>query len=230
MAVRVVFADDQVPSENVRQNDLARDEIVRELRPTRPNVEADYEQDEVWFRGLINYLEVHEGFTIIRAKTIFEAESKLQKREDYDVAVIDLSWFGDPNCPVDKRDAGLRLLRLAAKANRGSDSHKPVIAFSQNFRTDFELVTRVRELGALPVQKDYSESGHRILGAAIRLLSDPLQGPFVEQRKSETTVKQLFELVGNLSIPQAWGLLGAVAVIISGVFVLGYKLGPLVLK
>lgn len=74
------FADDQTPSENAGQNERARDEIVRELRPTRPNVEADYEQDDGWFRGLLSYLQEREGFTITRAKTISDAENQLRKR------------------------------------------------------------------------------------------------------------------------------------------------------
>jgi hypothetical protein len=91
MAVRVVFADDQVPSENDRKNEQARAEIVRELKSTRPNIEADYEQNRIWFSDLLSYLQHREGLKVIPAKTVAEAESKLRKREDYDVAIIDIS-------------------------------------------------------------------------------------------------------------------------------------------
>lgn len=231
MGVRVVFADDQIPSEDAEQNKRARDVIVSELKPTRENVEADYEQDDRWFRGLISYLQDREGFKIIPAKTISQAEIQLQKRKDYDVAVVDMSWFGDPDVKSgSKRDAGLELLRLVDNANRESSDRKSVIAFSQNFEKDFELVGKVRELGALPIQKNYGESGHRILGAAIRLLSDPVQGPLLDRRPSEMTVKQVLRLFGNLRPGQLWSLLSALGAIFAGVFYLGYKLGPLFWK
>jgi hypothetical protein len=229
MAVRVVFADDQVPSEDARQNEFARDEIIRVKGPKDPDIEAKYREDDKWFRDLIRFLEDREGFTIIRAKTKSEAESKLRQGE-YDVAVVDISWFGDQNVTSGKEDAGLELLTLAAELNRGSKLRRPVIAFSQNFATDFELVAKVSDRGALPIQKYYSESGHRILGAAIKVLSDPVKGPVVERRTSEPTVKELFELVGGLPYYKLGTMLAAVAGIVSAAFSLGVKFAPLFRK
>src|SRR5262249_5071883 len=134
MPVRVVFGDDEIPSYCDKQNKRARAEIIRERRSTHPNVEAEYDQDEIWFRGLLTYLQEREGFTLIRAKTIAEAGNQLRKRKDYDIAVIDISWLGDPAFSSEaKKDAGLGLLRQIADANRESTDHKPAIAFSQNW-------------------------------------------------------------------------------------------------
>lgn len=127
------------------------------------------------------------------------------------MAIIDITWDGDPALSAqDKKDAGLELIRKTA-------SRKPVIAFSQNFNEDFELVAKVREAGALPIQKNYTEGGHRILGAAIRLLGYPVQGPILTRGALEMTVVQLFKLLGNphvansgvLSLPSGLSSVGS---------------------
>jgi hypothetical protein len=108
-------------------------------------------------------------------------------------------------------------------SNRGSADRKPVIAFSQNF--DVELIAKVGEAGAFPIQKDYTKNGQRIWGAAIRLLADPVQGPLLERRAAEVTVRQLFKLLGSLSLVQFWSFMCAIGTIVAGIFYLGSVFG-----
>lgn len=171
MTIRVLFADDQIPWDKEADNDKVRQEIARELRNKISDVDAAYEQDRKWFSELIDSLET-QGLEIIPARTYSEAEQKILKNRDFDVAIIDLSWTGDRRLKSDeKKNAGLKLIDLMARENELSDRYVPVIAFSQNYKQQSLLVATVLEMTALPVQKEYSEVGHRTLAAAVKLLA-----------------------------------------------------------
>jgi hypothetical protein len=210
MPIRVLFADDQIPSESDADNKRARDEIVRELSSRIPDVQRAYEADHRWFEGLLQHLSVRQGMEIIRVKTIAQAEARLKQRDTFDVAVIDLSWTGDPSLSSDqKANAGLKLLQSLSEENKRTHDYKPTIAFSQNFKSDFELVALVLEKGALPIQKDYSELGYRTLGGAIKLLASvatPLKAKMrdVEGPVSNVGGLTLAQLLTSLTIPQLW--------------------------
>jgi hypothetical protein len=172
MQIRVLFADDQIPYENKADNDRVRKTIVDELEDKIPNVDEAYREDYEWFQALLNHLSKIQGLEIIPARTYFAAEKLIRESDKFDVAVIDLSWTGDPNLESQqKRNAGLKLIKELSEQNRISTPYKPTIAFSQNFKDDFELVATMLENDALPIQKTYSEVGHRTLSAAIKLLA-----------------------------------------------------------
>jgi CheY-like chemotaxis protein len=220
MTVRVLLADDQVPSDSAEENQNTKEEILRELGAELPNVEHRYEEDHQWYQGLLDYLSNRQNVTIIKAKTIAHAQSALKVRDSYDVAIIDISWHGDRNITSGKRsDAGLKLLQTLAHDNRESKDPKALIAFSQNFKNDLELVATVLEYGALPIQKDYDEPQlcYRTLAAAVKLLAGVHANPEVEARDvANRTVKQLLVdlkasqlwTVGTALIAAATGLAG----------------------
>ena len=172
---------------------------------------------------------------IIGTKTVAQTEARLRQRDTFDVAVIDLAWNGDPNLSSDKKaDAGLNLLRLISEENKKARDYKPAIAFSQNFRSDLELVAIVLENGALPVQKEYTELGHRMLGAAIKLLARGTMPPesnrrLVEGLSSGTGGLTLSQLISAVPISQLWtagtALVGAAAALAGVAFWLGKTLG-----
>jgi hypothetical protein len=170
------------------------------------------------------------GFKLVKVKSFAKAKEIAQTRDDYDVAVIDLSWTGDPGLArEDKRNAGLEILRLIAQGNRTGPTYKPTIAFSQNYAKDPELFAQVLETGALPIPKDYTPTGHRSLAAAIKLM-----GVQLDSRSSAPSVNwddaTLGAIVKSLTVTQAWSVVGAVVSVLVAVAVfaywLGTKLGP----
>jgi len=171
MVTRILFADDQIPWDKDADNEKVRQEIAKELAGKIPDVSAAYEQDKRWFADLIDSLTT-QGVEVSPARTYSEAEQKIKRPKDFDVAIVDLSWTGDRRLKSDeKKNAGLKLLDLISKQNEQGDDYTPVIAFSQNYKTQPLLVATVLEMGALPIQKEYSEVGHRTLAAAVKLLA-----------------------------------------------------------
>jgi hypothetical protein len=226
MTVRVLLADDQVPSDSAEENQNTKEEIVRELGAKLPNVERAYEEDHQWYQGLLDHLSNRQNVTIIKAKTIAHAQSALKVRDSFDVAIIDISWHGDRNITSGRRsDAGLKLLQTLALDNRESKDPKALIAFSQNFKTDLELVATVLECGALPIQKDYKEPQlcYRTLAAAVKLLAGVHAKPEVTTRDvANLTVKQLLM---ELKASQLWAVGTALVAAAAGLASLAFWFG-----
>lgn len=169
--MRVLFADDQIPSSIDAENAICKRELRNELSGKLPNFDSAYQADYEWFTELVRYLSVDMGFTLTTARSFSKAMELAEKRDDYDVAVIDLSWTGDPGiAPGEKKNSGLKILRAIAEGNKRAGQYKPTIAFSQNYQKDHGLFAEVLETDALPIPKDYTETGHRSLGAAIKLM------------------------------------------------------------
>ena len=129
-------------------------EIEREkgaaLRAAGKEPRAAYQEDRAWFAGLIRYLENEFGFEVIPERSFGSAVLRAQ-RPDFEVAVIDLSWSGDGDLPAGMRsNVGFRIIDLLKPRETGM----PVIAFSQNFAEQRELMLQVTKRGALAMQKN----------------------------------------------------------------------------
>ncbi len=188
MVTKVLFADDQIPWDKDADNEKVRQEIAKELAGKMPDVNVGYEQDKRWFAELIDSLTT-QGVEVSPARTYKEAERRIRESKDFDVAIIDLSWYGDRSRKWksdEKKNAGLKLIDLMSKQNEHGDRYLPVIALSQNYKTQPLLVATVLEMDALPIQKDYSEVGHRTLAAAVKLLAK-LRPPASEASRVEVT-------------------------------------------
>jgi hypothetical protein len=171
----ILFADDQIPWDTDDENDRTKNEIRREFAVAKPRVDVDkaFAEDYVWFTGLLAYLEQTKGETVIRARTFEATKQYIENPRGLDVAIVDLSWWGDYTLPegaVHRHNRGLKLLPGTGDTKR---SKLPLISLSQNFSDDFELMSTVLERGALPVPKNYQapELGYRALYAAIQYLT-----------------------------------------------------------
>jgi hypothetical protein len=185
--LRILFADDQLPSPIDAENERTRNELRRELanRPEIEDINKAFDEDFQWFNGLLDYLEKTKHVRVIRAASFGEACSRLENPQEFDVAVIDLSWWGDATLPPGRQhrhNRGLELLERIAACRRASGKPIPTIALSQNFRDNFELMSTVLEMDALPIPKAYDRLGYRALFAALQhlarlsLLEIPEQG------------------------------------------------------
>jgi hypothetical protein len=171
----ILLADDQVPWDTAVENERTKAEIRREFAVAKPKVDVDaaFADDSAWFTGLLSYLEDTKGEKVIRARTFAEAKQLIDNPRGLDVAIVDLSWWGDYTLPqgaAHRNNCGLKLLEAAGDRNRPK---VPIISLSQNFSNDFELMTTVLERGALPVPKNYRDPGlaYRALYAAVRYLT-----------------------------------------------------------
>ncbi|MDJ0509072.1 MAG: hypothetical protein QNJ64_07445 [Crocosphaera sp.] len=172
--IRVLFADDQFPYDEAERNTSVKETILTEigdkLRAENLEPESAFSEDFKWFQGLSQHLR--ERFEVLPMRTFAEAQAALYKRDKFDVAVIDLSWFGDAQLFSGKRhNVGLELLENLKEENDKYKGYKPVLAFSQNFAKDPKLMSLVMDRGALPVPKTYSETGYQALSSAISYLA-----------------------------------------------------------
>ena len=223
--MRVLFADDQLPHADSAQDERCKAELLREVGQRLMDFERAYQEDHKWFSELVQYLSVDMGLTLLPFQSFDRAKLAASDRQSYDIAVIDLSWNGDPGLPPNKRkNVGLDIIRMIAADNRSTGTYKPLIAFSQYFSLDPELFAQVLEADALPIPKDYSPTGHRTLAAAIKLLgrasSTNRVGKSVDWEK--LTVAQIAQA---LKPSQAWSLLGTLAGSLSGLAAFAYWLG-----
>jgi hypothetical protein len=93
----ILLADDQVPWDTAVENERTKAEIRREFAVAKPEVDVDaaFADDYAWFTGLLAYLEHTKGETVIRARTFEEAKQRIDNPRGLDVAIVDLSWWGD---------------------------------------------------------------------------------------------------------------------------------------
>jgi TIR domain len=174
--LKILLADDQIPWPTDAENDRTKGEICREFAIAKPkvNVEKAFPKGFKWFTGLLNYLEKTKGVFVVRARTFDQAtDSLLNNPVELDVGIVDLSWWGDytrPHGEGERLNLGLELLKEAAVAERRT---VPLICLSQNFKDDFELISTVLDLGALPVPKDYKcpKLGYQMIYAAVQYLA-----------------------------------------------------------
>ena len=152
------------------------------------DVDSAFAEDQAWFAGLLAYLEQTKGEIVIRVRHFDEARTSLMQAQaqGVDVAVVDLSWWGDTRLPSgagSRQNCGLKLLP-GGQANTGT--RVPMIVLSQNFIDNFELMSTVLERGALPVPKNYQakDLGYRALYAAVQYLAG--------QRPRSPSATQLF--------------------------------------
>ncbi|MGZ9129670.1 MAG: TIR domain-containing protein [Candidatus Binatia bacterium] len=176
MAIRVLIADDQFPSDREEENRLVKQQLIQlkgeELRAKGKDPEAAVAEDRHWFEGLKEYLEIKLQYELVPARRFEEALGLIDKPDAFDVAVIDLSWTGDASLGTrSRKNIGMSLLERLYQQNSGGTTYKPVIALSQNYTEDAELVPLVVKKGALPVPKNYTPMGHQAIGGAIEYVS-----------------------------------------------------------
>lgn len=175
--LKILLADDQVPWDTSVKNDRTKEEIRKAFKHFGPeefgadfDVDKAFAEDYKWFKGLLAYLD-SKNTEVVRVRTFKEAMRRIKNPRNWDVAVVDLSWFGDYTVRrvADRKGKGKELLEAA----NGSCSKVPVICMSQRFRSDLEHMSTVLELGAFPLPKDYKnpELSYRVLHAASQYLN-----------------------------------------------------------
>jgi hypothetical protein len=229
--LRILFADDQIPS-SVEDDNLA---VARELTSQLGakfasqgrDLAAAIREDREWFDELTQRLA--RNFDLVRARTAAVAEARLRDPEAFDIAILDLSWTGDASLALSERPSqGFKLLDLLSDPNADGTLRKPAIAFSQNFRSDSVLFGDVLRRGALPVPKDYTKTpqgtypGHDALVAAVEYLA---LSQLATPRKKPPADLTIGELLKGMKPAQLWGVLAALAAAYVATATTGFAFG-----
>jgi hypothetical protein len=118
--VTILLADDQVPWDRPADNDRVKEEIRQEFANVKPSLDVDiaFADDFAWFTDLLKYLRLTKGATVIPARTFDEAKQRIENPRGLDVAIVDLSWWGDytlPHGEANRHNRGLRLFPAGGK-------------------------------------------------------------------------------------------------------------------
>lgn len=151
--MRVLFADDQIP-----EDDIPDDKVVQTLRQKypRPEDEGFVRAFEVMRRAR---RAVSEDNEVTVARTLEEALS-VARTQDFDVAIIDLGWFADPAVgEADRATAGWKIANTLDEADRQHPDRPPTaqIIYSARFDTQPQLGEMAARKGKLPFLKPYKE-------------------------------------------------------------------------
>src|SRR4029077_10809496 len=97
----ILLADNQAPWDSKHENDRTKEEIRREFAVVRPDLDVDkaFADDQEWFTDLLRYLRQTKGETVVCARTLDDARRHLENPRGLDVAIVDLSWWGDYTLP-----------------------------------------------------------------------------------------------------------------------------------
>jgi CheY-like chemotaxis protein len=102
---------------------------------------------------------VSEGHDVTVARTHQEA-LRLAQTERFDVAIIDLGWYGDPAVgQADRPVAGWKIANAVEESDQKHPQLRPTaqIIYSARFDTQPQLAERAASTGRLPILKPYKE-------------------------------------------------------------------------
>lgn len=175
--LKILFADDQIPDERI-----ADDDVVSVLKREHPDWSYRFLSAFPIMRQAVTTLR-DAGYDVTVARTAKDALS-LAKNGHFDLAIIDMGWYGDDEVPETKQpNYGWDICDAIDKTDkRLGRTPTPQIAYSNRFERKPGMSIQAASKGILPVFKIYSEAGHRALEAAvgfikhlIERLPDPAQ-------------------------------------------------------
>jgi hypothetical protein len=233
MSIGVLFADDQIPYNDQKQDAAVREEICKEFemhrKKDRDATAAGFDDDYNFFNNLLRFLISDKGVRVRKVRSLGEAKRLIEsynveqiddEEKKIDAAIIDLSWWGDKDLPSGyegRHNRGYELLESAQSKFKNDGVFIPCIAYSQNFYDDPAIRGRVLKLGALPIPKlnrkeddEYKrQMGYEALLSAIEHLKE-LQPINIKQGMMLRFEKNLSRKKKNLE----YCLLGVFAVIV----------------
>ena len=167
--VKVLFADDQIPSENLRDK-----EIKAALKDEHPEWRDKFINAFPIMRRAVQTLrDANYDVTVVRT---YKDALELVKTTHFDIAVVDLGWFADKGLSETKRgSAGWDISAAIEEADKQLKA-KPTlqIIYSRRFAEDATISMRAAEGKKLPVYKVYGDPGHQALKAAVKFIESHL--------------------------------------------------------
>jgi hypothetical protein len=180
--IRILFADDQLPDEkfaNLDEEDVKAK--YKEIYRADPRIDAKWIADIPKMRKAVYTLR-DAGYSVDVARTVKEALSKISKSH-YNLAIIDLNWYGDYSIPLTKRVTyGLKICKAIDEANKKMRSkqtfqiiYSSLLEFDAESKADLgrDLADISKELaakGKLPLYKKKDSVGHGFLKETVKFI------------------------------------------------------------
>lgn len=151
-AVRVLFADDQLPDEAIPSN-----QVFDSIRRRYPEAQEGFIRAfEVMRRARQAVAEDNS----VAVANRFDKALEMIRSQAFDVVLIDLGWYADPSVPeVEQPTAGWHLAE-AVDAEDELHPERPRTAqviYSARFDSQPELAQKAAAKGRLPLVKPYAE-------------------------------------------------------------------------
>lgn len=165
MQMKILFADDQIPDEN-----LADDDVEAALKRKYPKAQQAFLNSFPIMRQAVATLR-NAGYDVTVATGAKDALS-LAAGKHFDIAIVDMGWFGDLDVPEGQREYFGWKICNAIDENDSKTQSKPTsqIIYSDRFRTIPEMSREAAQRGKLPVFKVYGEPGHEALKASVKFI------------------------------------------------------------
>jgi hypothetical protein len=150
MATTILFADDQIP-----EDEIPDQEIIETISQRYPGVREGFIRAFKSMRSVVNALR-DRGFDVRVANT-YDKAMELASRQHFDIAIIDLGWSGDHSVKS-PHTAGWLISNQIEQADKKLSPHRSTaqIIYSSRFATNPEISETACEHGILPLFKVYS--------------------------------------------------------------------------
>jgi hypothetical protein len=229
--LRILFADDQIPPENIPDEDVRS--VLKERNPQWSDA---FISAFVVMRQAVNALR-DAGYDLSTATTYDEA-LRLVGQEHFDIAIIDLGWFADARLPASKqRYAGWDICREIDRADQESEVEPTLqIVFSDRFLKDATISMQAADRGKLPVFKNYTNptAGQEALKAAVKFIEGNLAQPSDLVRMFRGWASDLGKRIlesydESIKRERQWSTLTMVFIALSVIILLGGVVGAILL-
>lgn len=187
-ALHILVADDQIPPSNEPEQEY-RNRMIRELGERNKGfVEQCIFMGKV-VQGLKDY-----GYRVTSARTYSDAKKQISRGE-FDLAIIDLTWWESSMPERDRTGAGWGLCQLIDERDKQTGRLTPQIVFSSQFPEDPALSQRAATERRLPIfktakSKEAGEVSRNSLMAAVGFVEATLKA-----RDPDEFRKKLTEIV-----------------------------------
>ena len=154
MATKLLFADDQLPDDEIADGDVC--DVISKRYPRRGR--HGFITAFVKLRGIVSALR-DRNYDVTIANT-YDKAIRLARDECFDIAIIDLGWSGDHSLePARQRDAGWAIANQLRESDRSHKRTMPTaqIIYSSRFASNPDIGSQACKDGILPFFKVYSE-------------------------------------------------------------------------
>ncbi len=153
METTILFADDQIPDDQIADEDIL--EIISQRYP---GAKKGFISAFKKMRGIVRALR-DRNYSVTVAYT-YKSAMELAGNRHFDIAIIDLGWFGDDSLERSaRRTAGWDISNHIKQADKKLSPHQPTaqIIYSSRFASNPEISEKASKQGILPFFKVYSE-------------------------------------------------------------------------
>jgi len=167
--LRVLFADDQIPAE-----DIPDDNVIVVLKEKYPAAPPGFINAFLPMRHAVKTLR--DGYYDVTVARTYEEAINYIKINHFDIAIVDLRWDADEKVPeVQSDNMGWAICDAIEEADKETKLPPTFqIVYSSRFQSEPHLAIRAAQESKLPVFKSYNEAGSQALLATVNFIEKHL--------------------------------------------------------